>query len=370
LTRARDLGIGIGAGQPGPFNAITDVAGVRVGMETLIEGSGALRPGSGPVRTGVTVLMPNEDPWRRPLFAGFSRLNGCGEVTGVQWIKESGMLMSPVALTSTHALGAVYEGLILSARESRTREELGIGLLPVVGETWDGVLNDGYGFHVRREHAIRALQSAATGPVPEGAVGGGTGMICHGFKGGTGSASRLLTLPDGTQHVLGVLVQANHGTRERLTIDGYPVGGLISEAEYPIPYVPESLGSIIGIVATDAPLLPTQCDRVARRCELAVGRMGGLGEHGSGDMFLAFSTAATDLDIGYGIAPTRSADSAHMLPNAFINELFALVVEATEEAILNAMVAAGPMIGRDGILAPALPHDRLVDICIPRAERD
>ncbi len=263
--RARDLGIEIGDLESGSLNAITDVEGVRVGHTTLIEGDD--------VRTGVTVVVPGE----LPVFAAPFRLNGNGEVTGLQWMRESGLLTTPIALTNTHSVGAVHEALVAAALAG----DRSTWSLPVVAETWDGVLNDVNGFHVRPEHARAALDAAADGPVAEGNVGGGTGMICHGFKGGIGTASRVAGA-----YTVGVLVQANHGTRARLTIDGVPVGRMIDADRVPLPPRPalgEGVGSIVVVVATDAPLLPHQCERLAVRAMLGVARVGGAGETSSGD---------------------------------------------------------------------------------------
>ncbi|HJU47468.1 MAG TPA: P1 family peptidase [Gaiellaceae bacterium] len=339
--RARDLGISIGTGTPGPLNAITDVAGVRVGVTTLIEGAG--------VRTGVTVLVPPA----LPLCAGCHRLNGNGELTGLEWIRENGFLTTPVAITNTHSVGVVRDALI--AAEPPGPEEWS---LPVVGETWDGWLNDINGFHVRPDHVHEALAGAGDGPVPEGNVGGGTGMIAHRFKGGTGTASRVVAEADGG-YTVGVLVQANYGRRERLCVDGVPVGRLLPEAVVPDPYGgsrPGGSGSIIGIVATDAPLLPGQCDRLAQRAGLGVARMGGAGEDSSGDLFLCFATGNR-----FGVAQAALTAELEMLRQERIDPLFYAAIEATEEAILNALVAAETLTGLDGHTAHALPHDLLVE---------
>ena len=328
--RARDLGIAIGDLEPGPLNAITDAAGIRVGHTTLVEGDD--------VRTGVTVVVPGE----LPVFAAPFRLNGNGEVTGLQWMRESGLLTTPIALTNTHSVGAVHEALVAAALTG----DRSTWSLPVVAETWDGVLNDVNGFHVRPEHARAALDSAAAGPVPEGNVGGGTGMICHGFKGGIGTSSRVADA-----HTVGVLVQANHGSRARLTIDGVPVGRMIDAERVPLPPRPplgEGVGSIVVVVATDAPLLPHQCERIALRAMLGVARVGGAGETSSGDFALAFSTG-----------PTRQVEP---VPNEEMNPLFYAAIEATEEAIVNALLAAETMTGRGGATAHALPHDLFVDV--------
>ena len=349
--RARDLGVVIGSCPPGERNAITDVDGVLVGHTTLVEGAGSLRVGEGPVRTGVTVVRPHAGDLRAdPLFAGAHRLNGNGELTGLEWVRESGTLTSPVAITNTHSVGVVRDALIAHAVRGWD-DPRDTWFLPVVGETYDGHLNDINGMHVRPEHVWQALESAAGGGVEEGSVGGGTGMICHGFKGGIGTASRLA---DG--HTVGVLVQANHGLRERLRVNGVPVGERL--ADVPLPDAgagPE--GSIIAIVATDAPLLPMQCTRLAQRAALGVARTGGAGENGSGDLLLAFSTA--NRGVGEG-GPTATAD-VRMLRNDRMDPLFHAVIEAVEEAIVNAMLASPTMVGRDGHTVYALPPERLAE---------
>jgi D-aminopeptidase len=354
-VRARDLGIRIGSLPPGPLNAITDVPGVRVGHTTLLEGSGPLVVGKGPVRTGVTVIQPRSGPvWANPCFAGCHRLNGAGELSGLEWVRESGLLTTPIGLTNTHSVGVVRDALVKDAVRERPIGP-GFWVVPVVGETYDGLLNDINGFHVREEHVFQALASAHGGALDEGNVGGGTGMTCHGFKGGIGTASRLVE--DGS--VLGVLVQANYGQRQRLRIDGVPVGERIPVGDVPAPQPPAARteGSIIVVVATSAPLLPHQCDRLAQRAALGIGRMGGLGEHGSGDLILAFATG----NEGLPTEPSSVVDpvAITMLPNARMTPLFQATVEATEEAIVNALVAAETMTGRDGIVAHRLPHDRL-----------
>ncbi len=357
--RARDLGVRIGQLEPGPQNAITDVAGVRVGHATVVRGDGPLEPGKGPVRTGVTVVVPPGEPWPRPAFAGCHRLNGNGELTGLEWIREAGMLTSPVAITNTHSVGVVRDTLIAIEREVR-----GAGAplwsLPVVGETWDGVLNDIDGFHVTADHARQAWAAARSGPVSEGNVGGGTGMICHGFKGGIGTASRRLPAADGG-YTVGVLVQANHGRRPRLAVAGVPVGEEIGADVVPLPeapsQVPPGAGSIIVVVATDAPLLPHQCTRLAQRPALGIGRTGGAGEPNSGDLMIAFATGNGAVDAAApGSDPVYRVSA---LRDDRLGPLFWAAIEATEEAIANALVAAQTMTGRDGIVARALPHDRL-----------
>ena len=365
--RARDLGLRIGRGQPGPHNAITDVAGVRVGHTTLIEGHGPLVVGRGPVRTGVTVILPHEGKLSaEPLFAGCHRLNGNGEMTGLEWLREAGLLMTPIAITNTHSLGVVRDALVTWEIQQHAPSD-SFWSLPVVGETYDGLLNDVNGQHVRAEHVGQAIERAAGGPVPEGNVGGGTGMICHGFKGGIGTASRVLPGAAGG-YTAGVLVQANHGRRERLSIDGVPVGEMIPASEVPLPGRPaeppqstQGAGSIIIVVATDSPLLPHQCARLAQRAGLGVARAGGLGGHFSGDLFVAFSTANRGA-IGSEFAGSGPLTSqVTMYSNSSITQLFEAVVEATEEAIVNALLAAETMIGRDDIVAYRLEPERLLN---------
>jgi D-aminopeptidase len=353
--------------EPGALNAITDVAGVRVGHTTLIRGDGPLRVGEGPVRTGVTVVVPHDgDPWTEPVFAGAHRLNGNGELTGLEWIREAGMLAGAIGITNTHSVGTVRDGLIEAAARARGGRD-DFWALPTVGETYDGALNDLNGFHVRTEHVHQALATAAAGPVAEGNVGGGTGMICHEFKGGIGTASRVLR----RGWTVGVLVQANYGARELLRIDGVPVGRAIPTSEVPSPWdqvdalnaraTPEG-GSIIGIVATDAPLLPHQCARLAQRVGMGVARMGSYASHGSGDLFVAFATGNRDLSRHAGEDDPRETVELRMVVDEHINPLLEAVAEATEEAIVNALLAAETMTGRDGITAHALDHDRLREI--------
>ena len=316
--------------------------------------------------------MPHDTIGREVVFAGCHRLNGNGELTGLEWIRESGTLSTPVALTNTHSVGVVRDALV--AAEMRGRTDLtAYWSLPVVGETYDGTLNDINGFHVQPEHLDAALDAASDGPVPEGNVGGGTGMICHEFKGGTGTASRRL--PDASGgYTVGALVQANHGRRERLTVDGVPVGREIPKTEVPSPWdveaprveaglsPPPGSGSIIAILATDAPLLPHQCARLAQRAGLGIARAGGAGEHSSGDIFLAFSTANRGLLRSYKTEEDPRPVQVTMAADGIISDLFWAAIEATEEAILNALVSAETMTGRDGITAHALDHDRLIDI--------
>jgi D-aminopeptidase len=349
----------IGSLPQGPHNAITDVAGVRVGHCTLIDGEGALEVGKGPIRTGVTVVLPHEGlPWEEPLFAGCHRLNGNGDLTGLENVRESGLLCTPIALTNTHSLGTVRDTLVAIEASRRPPTEQ-FWSLPVVGETWDGLLNDINGFHVQPQHIRAAFESASSGQVAEGNVGGGTGMICHGFKGGIGTSSRVLPATDGG-FTVGVLVQANHGARERLEIDGFPVGRHIPTSRVPLPSSRTNRGSIIVLVATDAPLLPHQCSRLAQRAGLGIARTGGLGEHWSGDLFLAFATGNRGLP---ALLPDDGAPPTTvvlMLSNHLLTPLFAAVVEATEEAIVNALLAADTMTGRDGITAYSLDGHTLV----------
>jgi L-aminopeptidase/D-esterase-like protein len=378
--RARDLGVPFD-GVPGRWNAITDVAGVEVGAATLIKGDGRLVVGKGPVRTGVTAIFPRGRNGSDSVFAAWFTLNGNGEMTGTTWVKESGRLDTPVLITNTHSVGVVRDATIAWM----TRHRAGfLWSLPVVAETWDGLLNDAEGFHVRPEHVQAALDGARSGPVPEGNVGGGTGMNCHGFKGGNGTSSRVLDQAAGG-YTVGVLVQCNYGQRRRLSIAGVPVGKEITDlvrcyAGREPPSRPwlrslprcadsaravgaadaadaatsaEGAGSIIIVIATDAPLLPHQLERVAKRAALGVGRMGGLGENSSGDIFLAFSTANPRAAADTGLAQVT------MLPNDRINPIFEATVQATEEAIVNAMIAAETMTGADSVRSYALPHERL-----------
>ena len=330
--RARDLGLAIGEGVPGPLNAITDVGGVRVGHTTLIEGDD--------VRTGVTVVVPPAGVH----FAGSHCLNGNGELTGLAWVKESGLLTTPIGLTNTHSVGVVRDALCAAAQGERDWS------LPVVGETWDGLLNDINGFHVKAEHVFEALDSATDGAVSEGNVGGGTGMICHGFKGGIGTASRVA---DG--HTVAVLVQANHGRRSRLQVNGVAVGRALGPDRIALPPRPPTGGSIIVLVATDAPLLPHQCERLAQRAALGVGRTGGSGENSSGDFVLTFATGNP------GLAEGGEAISVAMLANERIDGLFYAAIEATEEAIVNALLAAETMTGKVGTVH-RLDPDLLADV--------
>lgn len=360
--RIRDLGITVGRLRTGKWNAITDVSGVKVGHTTLISGEGALKVGKGPVRTGVTAVLPHGgDLATDPLFAGYHILNGNGEMTGLPWIHESGLLMSQIAITNTHSTGVVRDAMI-AYNHSKGRDRLGYGLssLPVVGETFDGYLSDIDGMHVKEEHVFEAFESAESGPVAEGCVGGGTGMICHQFKGGIGTSSRVLTERNGGWTV-GVLVQANHGKRELFKVNGVPVGMEIDADEVPLPWTPPlpGAGSIIVIIATDAPLLPHQCRRLAQRATLGIARLGGLGENGSGDIFFAFSTANRGMNDQLA---TPGISSVMMISCEAMNPLFEAVAEATEEAILNALCMATTMTGIDDKTVYALPLGRLKKI--------
>ena len=355
MTRARDLGIPF-EGQPGEWNAITDVEDVTVGHTTLIFGEGRLQPGIGPIRTGVTTVIPRGRSFDA-VFAGWYSLNGNGEMTGTTWVEESGFMRGPVLITNTHSVGIVrdtaVEWLIKLEKE---HPQLGQSpfQLPVAAETFDGFLNDINGFHVKREHVLNALDTAKSGPVDEGCVGGGTGMICHRFKGGIGTSSRIVHIGEDT-FTLGVLVQANYGSRDHLTIAGVPVGKEIPDLmpeHYDLPaIIPD--GSIIVVVATDAPLLPHQLKRIARRVPMGIAKMGGFGANSSGDIFLAFSTANP------GAASISGAQNLCMLANDQMDPLLIATVQATEESIVNAMVAARTMTGINGNTVYALPHERV-----------
>src|SRR5579872_5540503 len=346
--RARDLGVPFD-GKTGALNAITDVKGVEVGHTTLISGAGALKVGVGPVRTGVTAILPRGKGSRDAVFAGWFNLNGNGEMTGTHWVEDSGFLDGPVMITNTHSVGVVRDAVIQwKVKRGEADAEGYWWSLPVVAETWDGYLNDINGFHVKAEDAIHALETASSGPVAEGNVGGGTGMICNEFKGGIGTASRLLSSKDGSYSV-GVLVQCNYGEREQLRIAGIPAG-----REIPGPKIwDEDTGSIIVVVATDAPLIPTQLKRVARRVALGLGRNGSYSGDGSGDLFIAFSTANP------GAIQQKGLRQITMVPNGQLDPVFLATVQATEEAVVNAMIAAQDMKGINDHFVPALPHDKL-----------
>jgi D-aminopeptidase len=348
--RARALGIRLG-GTPGPANAITDVPGVEVGSATLIDG--------GDVRTGVTAIHPRHDPGD-PCAAGFHSLNGNGEMTGVSWIEESGTFAGPVAVTNTHAVGVAHAAIVRWTVKHHP-DLADAWLLPVATETWDGYLNDINGGHVTEEVAVRALEAAAAGPLEEGSVGGGTGMCCYEFKGGTGTASRRVAY-GADAYVLGVLVQANFGSRHELTIAGKPLGEALA-ADNPMAAHFSGAGSVIAIVATDAPLLPGQCQALARRVPLGLARTGTTGSHFSGDLFLAFSTANPVAFTPGGRSlygrGEGGYDALRFIPWGFLDPLFAAVVEATEEAVLNALVANEEMVGFRGHRVPALPRERV-----------
>ena len=367
--RARDLGVPL-TGTPGPLNAITDVAGVEVGHTTIIRGEGKLVRGEGPVRTGVTAILPRGKDSDDNVMGAWFTLNGNGEMTGTTWLEESGFLGGPIMITNTHSVGVVHDAVIEWVVNKGKEFDWS---LPVVAETWDGDLNDINGFHVTKQHTFAALDAAAGGRVAEGNVGGGTGMICHGFKGGIGSSSRKLATGGWT---VGVLVQCNYGGRRQLRIAGTPWASL-PEAGQPVPCYtidppegarfgrcgaqpsrdePEERGSIIIVVATDAPLLPHQLKRLIRRAALGIGRMGGIGGNSSGDIFVAFSTANPKSDVVTGTTGVQ------MLSNNAINGLFEATIEATEEAILNALVAATEMTGANGFRVPAIPHALVTEL--------
>jgi D-aminopeptidase len=350
--RARELGVPF-EGTPGPLDAITDVKGVEVGYRTLISGEGKLEVGKGPVRTGVTAIFPRGKKGVDPVFAGWFTENGNGEMTGTTWVEESGILYGPVMITNTHSVGVVRDAVIAwQLRHGPTLPLEDWWSLPVVAETWDGYLNDINGFHVTAADADAAMQDAHGGTIAEGNVGGGTGMICFEFKGGTGTASRKLAGKLGG-YAVGVLVQCNFGVRHLLRIAGTPVG-------YEIPGKPlwdDDTGSIIVVVATDAPLLPSQMKRIAKRVTLGLGRLGSISGDSSGDIFIAFSTA----NAGAGLQQKKVV-TLQMLPNDRMDALFEATVQATEEAVVNALVAAKTMTGADGHTVEALPHDRLGEV--------
>src|SRR5215213_1529836 len=362
--RARELGIRVGDLPPGPHGANTDVEGVSVGHSTIVRGEGSLVVGEGSVRTGVTVVCPREGLARdEPVFAGSHTFNGNGEMTGLEWIREAGVLATPVAITNTHSVGIVRDALVKAEIKARTDEEE-YWCLPVVAETYDGTLNDINGQHVTVEHVLQALDSASIGPVEEGSVGGGTGMICHEFKGGIGTSSRRLPEEQGGWTV-GSLVQANYGSRSMLRVDGLPVGRVLGTEIIPSPFEdeaetqPAGTGSIIVVLATDAPLLPTQCGRLAVRAGIGLGRMGGGLSNGSGDIFFAFATGNRGIPRA-GLSSPPATIPLQMVTNEYMTPLFHAAAEATEEAILNALLAAGDMTGRDGITARGLTPDLLL----------
>jgi D-aminopeptidase len=350
-ARARDLGIPFD-GTPAPFNAITDVKGVEVGHTTLICGEGKLIVGVGPVRTGVTAILPRGRQSTNPTFAGWFSLNGNGEMTGTSWIEESGFLGGPVMITNTHSVGTVRDAVIEWQLRHGSKVFVGSNTwsMPIVGETYDGYLNDVNGFHVKKAHVFDALEGARSGPTAEGNVGGGTGNVCYEFKGGIGTASRKLDeLGD---YVVGVLAQCNQGVRSQLRIAGVPVGLEITENRV----WQREVGSIIIVIATDAPLLPHQLKRVARRASLGLARTGSCSGNDSGDIFIALSTSNPEA--------AKASGTSHltMLPNDRMNPIFDACVQATEEAIINALIAAEKMVGVEGHTVTAIPHDRLTEV--------
>jgi L-aminopeptidase/D-esterase-like protein len=354
-VRARGLGIPF-EGTPAQFNAITDVTGVEVGYTTLISGEGKLEVGKGPVRTGVTAIIPRgHNSLNDPVYAGTFSLNGNGEMTGTAWLEESGFLEGPVVITNTHSVGVARDAVIAWRVKNGAADNTGYWWsLPVVAETWDGWLNDINGFHVKPEHVAQALDSARGGAIEEGSVGGGTGMICYEFKGGNGTASRKIDMKAGKESpaktfTVGVFVQANCGRRDSLTIAGVPVGKEIPGGVYK-----EETGSIIIVVATDAPLLPHQLKRLARRAALGLARTGSISGNGSGDLFIAFSTANPKV-----ANPDQVTHNVQTIPNDLMDPIFAATVQATEEAIVNALIDNHDMIGRDNHQVPALPHERV-----------
>ncbi len=348
--RARDLGVPFD-GTPGANNAITDVKGVEVGHTTLISGEGKLVVGKGPVRTGVTAIRPRGDS-SDAVFAAWFTLNGNGEMTGTTWVEDSGFLDGPIMITNTHSVGVVRDAVIAWKVKHGSPDMEGYWWsLPVVAETWDGYLNDINGFHITAEDAWHALDSAHSGPVEEGSVGGGTGMICNEFKGGIGTSSRLVHTAEG-DFTLGVLLQCNYGSREQLRIAGVNVGREIPEHTV----WDKDVGSIIVVVATDAPLIPTQLKRVAKKVSLGLGRDGSYSGDGSGDIFIAFSTANP------GAVGSKGLHQLTMMPNDSLDPIFLATVQATEEAVINVMVAAETMTGIDGHTVIALPHERLREV--------
>src|SRR5947199_1615767 len=356
-VRARDLGIPF-EGKPGKFNAITDVAGVELGYTTLMSGDGKLEVGKGPVRTGVTAILPRgHNSLNDPVYAGVFSLNGNGEMTGAAWIDESGFLGGPVLITNTHSVGVARDAVIAWRIKHGAADKTGYWWsLPVVAETWDGWLNDINGFHVKPEDVWHALESAHGGPIEEGSVGGGTGMICYEFKGGTGTASRVIEMKDKSNpagtYTIGALVQANCGRRPQLTIAGVPVG-----KEIPGEVYKEETGSITIVIATDVPLLPHQLKRLAKRASLGLARTGSVSGNGCGDLFIAFSTANP------GAAnPDPITHTIETIPNDRMDPIFTAVVQVTEEAIINALVDNQTMTGRDNHRVDALPHDRMREL--------
>jgi len=368
IIRARDLGIPF-EGTPGKFNAITDVPGVEVGYTTLISGEGKLEVGKGPVRTGVTAILPRgHASLNDPVYAGFFSFNGNGEMTGTAWVDEGGFLEGPIIITNTHSVGVARDAVIAWRVKQGAADKTGYWWsLPVVAETWDGWLNDINGFHVKPEDVWHALDSARGGSIQEGSVGGGTGMICYEFKGGNGTASRKIDISvskdaSPQSFIVGVFLQANFGRRPQLIITGVPVGKEIPGEVYKSASADPSFGgqesgSCIAVVATDAPLLPNQLKRLARRVSLGLARTGTILENGSGDLFIAFSTANPNV-----VNPDQVTHTVQTIPNDLLDPLFAGVVQATEEAVVNALVDNHSMTGRDNHRVDALPHDRLQQI--------
>lgn len=357
--RARDIGIPF-EGTTGKYNAITDVKGVEVGFSTIIEGRGKNIIGKGPARTGVTAIFPRGQS-SVPVYANWYTLNGNGEMTGTTWVTESGFLETPILITNTNSVGVCRDAMLKWFVEKNWIKEEGWYTYPVVAETWDGVMNDIYGFHVKESNAFEALNTAKSGPVKEGNVGGGTGMRCLGFKGGTGTSSRVVKIGDSV-YTIGVLVQANFGQKKNLTIAGVPIGLELKDTlnaeihQLAQTHIQNGDGSIIVVLATDAPLLPHQLKRIAQRIALGVGKVGGRGENGSGDIFIAFSTA------NEGAFSRERVSTVKQLPNDRINPLFEGTVQAVEEAIINAMVAADTMEGINGNITYALPHHKVIEL--------
>jgi D-aminopeptidase len=358
-VRARDLGLTFGSMTPGPLNAITDVPGVLVGHATIVRGEGPLKVGTGPVRTGVTAVLPRKDIWFNAVFGATYTLNGDGEMTGTHWIRDLETIAHPILITNTASVGSVHEAAMAYMNERHPGRDW--GFLPIVAETWDGRLNDIRGLHVKRPHVFDALDSAASGPVAEGNVGGGTGMIAYAFKGGIGTASRTLAAADGG-YAVGVLVQANFGSRDSLVIDGVPAGRELAKDLLPAvktggqPNAGHE-GSVIVVIGTDAPLSSRQLERLARRAALGLARTGTYSGNTSGDIFVSFSTA--------NVVPQQDTPhvlDAKLLSTDRVNPLFRAVVEATEESVINAMMKAETMTGIDGNTVHALPYDRLAAV--------
>ncbi|HAB79689.1 MAG TPA: aminopeptidase [Glaciecola sp.] len=359
-VRARDLGIPF-VGETGEYNTITDVKGVEVGYSTIISGEGDSSAGEGPIRTGVTAIFPRGKKFS-PVYANWHSFNGNGEMTGTTWITESGFLETPIMITNTNSVGVVRDSVLKWYVDTNWYQgEDWWYTYPVVGETYDGFLNDIYGFHVKEKHVLEAINNASGGAIAEGNIGGGTGMMCLGFKCGSGTSSRVITIKE-KSYTLGVFVQANFGSKENLTIAGVPVGRELKDTQSSIFNGPptsrrqEGDGSIIAIVATDAPLLPHQLKRIAQRITIGMGIVGGRGSNGSGDIFLAFSTA------NEGAFNRDENTTVETLPNDLITPLFEATVNAVEESIINAMVAAETMVGQNGNTSRAIPHDKLVDV--------